>query len=135
MLEKPLSIMKRMLATRPETDHEFTYAASEGFDGDIEVRELAQIEARYTVKYREVTRDFIAHLGNPIFEGDVGDEGYPGWYSSLRLSVWRQDKHHIYTALRHDAQDLPFVVVYGITGLNSDLLSEGSTVHLTGSDS
>lgn len=130
-MDHPKTVIEQLVSTKPETDHEFTFHTSEPVKEEDDLRELATIEAQSTVKYRDLCRLLNGFLGEPQFEGEPDDNDYPSWYSALRMSYWTNGKHFVYAAIRHDASFLPFVVVYGVTGLNSDLLSEGSTVHLT----
>ena len=134
MIEAPHVMLEKLLAAKPETDHEMTYAISEPLGKGSEVRQLASIEAQYTLKYLDLKRELTTALGSPSFDDSEPNDQAPTWYPALRFSYRRQKVHFVYAALRHDSTELPFIVVYGITGTNSDLLSESSTVHLSDND-
>lgn len=104
-LEAALKEGKRTLELVVATSGSFYDEDSDG---------LEEAEDEYFEKYNDLVRQVKRSWGEPLFDNGYGTRGFPKWYEAQWLAYWEVGDCIGYVALRHDDQELPFLLVCGL---------------------
>jgi hypothetical protein len=112
MPKSPVQTLESVL-TRPGGEMEYTYATSRDFyDADPVL--VTETEKEFYDQYDELVRQFTEVWGPPAFDDGRANRKFPKWDDGESLACWQKGAFAAYIALRHDDQELPFRLVYGL---------------------